>query len=175
MSGVRAEVRLLVAFLDLTRFTVQSERSTDEEIAAVLDAYYEQVALAVREAGGTVVKFIGDAALVVFPADGVDRGVLGLLSLKASVDALMVRRGWPCRLIAKVHFGTVVAGPFGAAERRYDVIGRLVNTAALLESSGVSLSVEAFRKLGAEMRSRFKKHTPPITYIRVEDPHRPAR
>jgi hypothetical protein len=42
----------------------------------------------------------------------------------------------------------------------------------MLDSTGVALSVEAFRKLSPDMRRRFKKHTPPITYIRTEDPHR---
>jgi class 3 adenylate cyclase len=173
MAEARQELPLLIAFVDLTRFAAQSQRATDQEIAGTLDAYYEHVGAAVRAAGGTVVKCMGDAILLVFPATGVDRGVGALLDLKESVDALMAQRGWECRLIAMVHFGTVVAGPYGAAEeKRYDVIGRAVNTAARLESTGVTLSVEAFRQLGTELRARFRKHTPPITYIRAEDPRR---
>lgn len=176
MAGNHAATPLLIAFIDLTRFAAQSERTADEEIATTLDAYYEHVASAVQVAGGRVVKFMGDAALLVFPDDSVDRGVEGLLALKESVDALMAQRGWNCHLTAMVHYGTVVAGPFGAqGDKRYDVIGRAVNTTAKLESAGVTLSVEAFRKLGSDMRTRFKKHTPPITYIRAEDPHRPSR
>ncbi len=176
MAGTRQELPLLIAFIDLTRFAAQSQRTPDQEIAGTLDEYYEHVCAAARAAEGTVVKFIGDAALLVFPATGVDRGVEALIALKESVDELMGVRGWQCRLIAKVHFGTVVAGPFGAAdEKRYDVIGRAVNTAAQLESAGVTLSVEAFRKLGCELRTRFKKHTLPITYIRAEDPRRARR
>ena len=127
----------------------------------------------VERAGGRVVKFIGDAALLVFPEDAVDRGVEGLLQLKDTVDDLMQERGWDCRLAVKAHFGTTVAGPFGAAgAKRFDVIGKAVNTAATLDSTGVTLSVAAFRKLGPELRRRFHKHTPPITYIRMEDPRR---
>jgi adenylate cyclase len=176
METVRTEESLLIAFVDLTRFAVQSERAEDAEIAATLEVYYEHVAEAVRAAGGRVVKFIGDSALLIFPADGVDRGVEALLDLKESVDALMAERGWACRLIVKAHFGTAIAGPFGARdEKRYDVIGRAVNTAALLDTPGVALSADAFRKLGSDLRARFKKHTPPITYIRAEDPHRTSR
>jgi len=176
MDGTRREVPLLIAFVDLTRFQAQSQRATDEEIAATLEVYYEQLGAAVRAAGGTVVKCMGDAALLVFPATGVDRGVEALLALKDSVDRLMADRRWECRLIVKVHFGTVIAGLYGPAdEKRYDVIGRAVNTAALLETTGVTLSVEAFRRLGSELRARFKKHTAPITYIRTVDPHRSSR
>lgn len=82
----------------------------------------------------------------------------------------MARRGWECRLTAKAHFGTAVAGPFGSAHaKRHDVIGKAVNTAIALEATGVTLSVSAFRKLSPAVRRRFKKHTPPVTYIRVED------
>jgi hypothetical protein len=60
----------------------------------------------------------------------------------------------------------------GGATERFDVLGQQVNTAATLTRPGVTLSTEAFRKLGPEARRRFKKHTAPITYIRQDDPHR---
>jgi class 3 adenylate cyclase len=173
MAEIRSEVPLLIAFVDLTRFAAQSQRTEDLELAETIDAYYEHVGAAVRTGGGSVIKFEGDAALIVFPATAVDRGVEALLALKDSVDDLMTRRGWECRLVVKAHFGSVIAGPFGAAgDKRADVIGKAVNVAAMLDSTGVTLSVEAFRKLGPDVRARFKKHTPPITYIRLQDPRR---
>ena len=39
----------------------------------------------------------------------------------------------------------------------------------MLDATGVTLTVNAFRKLGPALRRRFKKHTPPVTYIRLED------
>ena len=42
----------------------------------------------------------------------------------------------------------------------------------VLDSAGVTLSVAAFRKLSPPLRRRFRKHTPPVTYIRAEDPRR---
>ena len=170
MPEIRSETPLLIVFLDLSRFSAQSLRQTDAELADILDLYYERVATAVTTAGGVVVKFIGDAALVVFPEHAVDQGVAMLLDLKNSVDKLMAECGWECRFTAKVHFGTAIAGPFGAGgAKRYDVIGKAVNTAAMLDSAGVTLSVEAFRKLGRDLRTHFKKHSAPITYLRIED------
>jgi len=171
-----AEVPLLVAFTDFTRFAAQAERLDDAEIARVMDSYYELAGAAVIAAGGRIVKFMGDATLAVFPAEAVDRGVLALLDLKDAADRLMMDRGWESRLTVKVHFGPVVAGQFGAApDKRYDILGKTVNVTARLDTSGVALSVEAFRQLGPDLRRRFKKHTPPVTYIRQEDPHRQGR
>ena len=104
--------------------------------------------------------------MAVFPESAVDRAVEMLLGLKQSVDALLVNGGWECRFRAKVHFGSAIAGSFGEpGGKRYDVIGKAVNTAAALDSTGVALSVAAFRKLGPELRKRFKRHTPPVTYF----------
>jgi len=54
------------------------------------------------------------------------------------------------------------------------VLGKAINVAASLEGTGVTLSAEAFRKLAPELRTRFKKHTAPITYIRLGDSRPPA-
>jgi adenylate cyclase len=176
MPDTRIETPLLVVFVDLTRFGVQSHRVDDVTLADTLDGYYEQVGAAVRAAGGRVVKFMGDGILIVFEEDKVDRGVAMLLDLKEAVDDWMARRSWECRLVAKAHFGPVVAGPFGEADgKRYDVAGKTVNTTALLDATGVTLSVAAFRRLGPALRRRFKKHTASVTYIRAEDPRRPGR
>jgi class 3 adenylate cyclase len=171
----RTRTPLLIVFLDLTRYQFQSQQVEDAELADTINGFYSMVASAVDAAGGRTVKFIGDAALIVFPESAIDRGVQAMLELKPAVDRSMAAQAWECRLRAKIHFGEVIAGEFGPpGNARYDVIGRAVNTAAVLETVGVTLSAEAFRKLSPEMRQRFKKHTPPITYIRVDD-QRPGR
>jgi adenylate cyclase len=167
--SVRGEHSLVVAFLDLTQFSAQSARVDDAELAERVDGYYARVAERVDRAGGYVVKFIGDGALVVFRREAADVAVQTLLELKAELDDWLAQIGWPCRVHIKVHVGEVICGPFNG---RLDVIGREVNAAAMLDSTGVALSVAAFRALGADVRTRFRKHTPPVTYIRHEDPRR---
>ena len=168
-------VPMLVAFTSLSRYTAQVDRLDDALVARVMDDYYRLAGSSIRKAGGRMVKFIGDATLAVFPPGRADRAVLGLLALKDAVDGFMDERDWECRLAVRVHFGPVAAGKFGAgSDRRYDVLGKTVNVAARLEAgSGVALSAEAFRRLGSEARARFKRHSPPTTYIRQEDPTRP--
>jgi adenylate cyclase len=167
----RGALPLVIGFLDLTRFAAQSRCVDDAELAEILDQFFGQVEGHVSAAGGYVVKFMGDGALFVFHQAAADDAVCAVLDLKEAVDAAMKERGWECRLKAQLHVGTAVVGRFGA-EQRIDVIGQAVNTAAMLDSTGVALSVAAFRALGAEVRRRFKKHTPPVSYIRVEDPRR---
>jgi len=162
----RSERSLSIVFTNLTRYTAQSLRVSDREIADTMDQYYEHTGKAVAGAGGTVVKFIGDGALLLFPEGRVDRGVSMLFSLKRSVDQLMEKRNWEPRLAAKVHFGRVVVGEFGSrGEKRFDILGKEVNAAARMRSNGITLSESAFRKLGARLRKQFQKNAPPITYL----------
>lgn len=169
----RAEQHLLISFVDLTRFSAETRRRPNIEIATAMEAMYRRIGTAIAAAGGRVVKFIGDASLIVFPEDAADRGVAALLELKEELDAHFQEIGWECRAAVKIHVGTAVAGPYGLAGT-FDVLGNDVNTCASLHSPGVALTVEAFRALGADLRKRFKKHTPPVCYIRSEDP-RPFR
>ncbi|HUH04421.1 MAG TPA: adenylate/guanylate cyclase domain-containing protein [Kofleriaceae bacterium] len=166
----RAPARLLIAFIDLTRFTACVMRTEAAVLADIVDVYYRRVGARVSSSGGRVVKFIGDAVLIVFPEQHIDAGVEALLDIKAEVDAWLRSIGWDARAIVKVHVGTPIAGPFGPSEV-FDVIGADVNISATLESLGFALSAEAFRALSPASRKRFKKHTPPVTYIRTEDPH----
>jgi adenylate cyclase len=166
MTTDRAATPLLIVSMDLTLFAAQSDRTDDAELAETINNYYELIATAVDAAGGTVVKFIGDAALAVFPEHAVDAGVQMALELPASVDRFMAGHGWECRLRAKVHFGNAIAGQFGPeGNTHFDVIGRAVNAAAMLPSTGLALSAEAFEKLSPKLRSRFKQQGPPITYV----------
>jgi len=169
----RAEMQLLIAFVDLTRFSAQSRRLGDRDIADVMDAMYRRVGAAIAAAGGRVVKFIGDASLIVFREEDADTGVTALLDLKQDLDGYFHGLGWECRAVVKIHAGSAVAGPYGLGDT-FDLLGNDVNTCAMLQSPGVALSVEAFRSLSPELRQRFKKHTPPVCYIRTEDP-RPFR
>src|SRR6185503_2434841 len=93
----RAEQSLLISFLDLTRFSAQSRRLGDLEIATAIDEMYRRIGAAVAAAGGRVVKFIGDASLIVFRDDAVDVGVSALLDLKEEVDRYLHGLGWECR------------------------------------------------------------------------------
>jgi hypothetical protein len=57
------------------------------------------------------------------------------------------------------------------AEKRFDIFGEMVNTAALLPSHGFAITPSLFRYLGPSTRKLFKKPTPPVTYMPVEERH----
>ena len=84
--SVRTETALLIAFADLTRYTQRIQRSPDDVVAETINELYRRVSGAVSAAGGRVVKFIGDATLIVFPEELADTGVETLLALKRDTE-----------------------------------------------------------------------------------------
>ena len=166
------KINLVVAFCDLTQFGRFARSLSLEQGFAFLSEYYEFVGDIVEQSGGCVVKFMGDAMFVTYPEDNVDRAILSLRELKDSGDDWMKSRGASCKHVIKVHFGPVICGKVGTREdKRLDVFGQTVMTAATLPSRGFAMTPQAFRKLGQETRKLFKKHTPPITYMPVEARH----
>ena len=168
----RCETPLVIAFVDLHGFTVQASQLPDATVAETMQEYYVLLAGKVSDAGGHVVKFIGDGALVVFPMEQADAGICFLLDLQSEVDSWLASKDWSCRMALRVHAAPVMAGVFGSGPNaRFDVIGNAVNVAATVRTRGVALTAEAFSELSAESQKRFKKHSPPVTYIPCEAPH----
>jgi len=157
---------VLVSIVDLSRFAIASQRLAPEALAAMLDEFYERVANTITGAGGVVVKFIGDGALIAFDEDLADVGVSALLALKGEIDAWLKGQALACELVVQVHFGPVVAGPFGAAgNKRFDMVGPTVNAAATINSRDIALSDQAFRKLSEAMQKKFERHSPSRTHV----------
>ena len=163
----------LVACSDLTGYAKFTAKKSEEEIFQLLSDYYELVGDVIAPAHGKVIKYMGDAALMLFPETAVDAGVRALLDLQSRGDRLLSDRGAACRQHIRVHFGPMCVGPLGARDdKRLDVIGATVNTMFMLKTTGFALTPEVFRKLTPVTRKLFKKHTPPIAYIPVAEPHR---
>lgn len=149
LIGPRKPTRLVIAFTDFTSFKAQAQRVSDAEIADTMDDLYQLVTTVVEKAKGRVVKFIGDAALIVFPGDKPDDALRAILTLRTECDRFMIDRDWECRFGAKVHIGDVIAGDFGAkGNRRYDIMGREVNATAMLKGDGQHIVIsDALRAL----------------------------
>jgi class 3 adenylate cyclase len=161
-SPIQANV--LVAMCDCSRFMQSTKGRSSAELFADLNDFYILVDDAVQAAGGLVVKFMGDAALIVFPEELADQGIMALLDIKASVDRWLQDRPIGHSLYVNAHFGEATLGRMGRAGH-LDVIGETVHIAATLGSRGFGISQQAFRQLTPEHRQLFHKFTPPVMYL----------
>jgi len=167
------ELNLLVAFTDLAgfhrRFVMPGD---DRKVFDTMQDYFAWTGKLVQDSGGYVIKCMGDAMLLAYPAEIASQAVMALKELKVAGDEWLKLKAVPCQQQAKAHLGTAIAGPVGApGQERLDVYGKTVNICATLQSGALVLTPQVFRALDAPTRKHFKKHTPPVIYVRVEDAH----
>jgi adenylate cyclase len=146
-------IHAAIWFCDLRDFTALTERLEAKELLELLNAYFEAVAAAVTARGGEVLKFIGDAMLVVFPvSETASKQQACMAALDAAEDAfaglatLNLRRKRagqpPIRIGLGLHLGEVIYGNVGAPDRLdFTVMGPAVNKTARLEGLTKDLGV----------------------------------
>ncbi|MFC1743180.1 adenylate/guanylate cyclase domain-containing protein [Candidatus Riflebacteria bacterium] len=166
--NVAQKADLLIAFTDIKGFVSVGRKLTDLQLFQLMADYFAMFEKHLKSNNGYLVKCIGDSALIIFPQEFAENGILALKELKQKAESFMKKRGFPTMLDVKVHFGPVVIGKVTGI---LDVYGMAVNKTALLKSDGFSISAEAFRRLSPESRKLFKKHTPAYYYIPVEYKH----
>jgi class 3 adenylate cyclase len=167
----RIETReLLICFYDLQGFakTVR-EKLNEESTFDLINGLAQATIDSLEGSDAFIVKFIGDAALIVFPGEKADDGMNALLNLKADLETHLGSAGLQTRVKFTIHFGSAAIGPFGKEPyETIDVFGDNVNQASLLGRTSAKstfiVSPEAFRKLRPETRKRFRRYTPPVVY-----------
>lgn len=138
-EGHRVSAALMLA--DLRGFTAATERE-GPSIIERLGLHLAAVAEPVEEAGGEVLKFLGDGLLAGFPVMGSpeDACAAALAAARAAIrrnrQVNDAQPGTPrLDLDVALHLGEVFYGNIGAASRlEFTVIGPAVNEAARLES-----------------------------------------
>ena len=151
--GAADHIDAAIWYSDLREFTQLTETLPTQRLLDMLNSYFELVAAAVTPRGGEILRFMGDAMLIVFPADR-EGGLAAACraALEAALDAfarvedLNQRRcaeGCPeIRFGVGLNAGRVVYGNVGAPDRLdFTVIGPAVNRAARLESLTKELGV----------------------------------
>ncbi len=166
-GGIEAKIGVIrkdiaVLFVDLRGFTTLSESLEPEQVVDILNSYLSLVANAVAKNGGTLDKFIGDAAMAVFNSpidieDYVFRAICTAWDIRDSANGLdqkyKEKYGKSVTFGIGVHCGEAVIGNIGCASRMdYTAIGDTVNTASRLE--GIAASGQIL--ISSEVRERIK-------------------
>lgn len=152
--GDGESIHSVIWFCDLRESTSLAESMSQDEFLELLNQYFECMAGAVLEHGGEVLRFIGDAALAIFPIDqaaqkdGADckltrraceAALAAARDAKARIEALNAERSAnaqrPLGYGIGLHVGDVMYGNIGTPERlEFTVIGSAANEAARIES-----------------------------------------
>jgi adenylate cyclase len=134
--GVAERIGAVLWFSDLRGYTRITDTAAPEQIIPLLNDYAEAIISAIHEAGGDVLKLIGDGTLAIFEADEPARACRCALAAEGlarrRVEALNERRaaeGLPLtRAYLGLHIGEVFYGNIGSRDRLdFTVVGPAVN------------------------------------------------
>jgi class 3 adenylate cyclase len=176
---------ITILFADLVGFTSRAEQMDPEDVAAELSRYQGHVRGELERYGGTVEKFIGDAAMAIFGApvaheDDPERAVRAALAI----------RDWAREQGIEVRIGVNTGEALVTVDARPEAgetmaAGDVVNTAARLQSAAPVNSIAAgeqtFRateraiEYPRSSRSRRRAGPSPSAPGRRSPPGRPSR
>jgi len=154
---------LTVLFSDIVGFTSISEALEPRELAAFINEYLTSMSLVIREHGGTLDKYIGDAIMAFWGAPVADpdhardavSAALAMQTELARINREVVRpKGWPqIHIGVGLNSGVMRVGDMGSKIRRaYTVMGDPVNLGSRLE--GLTREYGVGILVGEETRRR---------------------
>ena len=141
--GVADRIEAALWFSDLRSFTTITDTAKPTEIIPLLNDYAEAVITAIHEAGGDVLKLIGDGTLALFraddPAEACRRALKAEEIARARVRDLNEKRRAQEQPVTEVyvglHVGEVFYGNIGSVERLdFTVVGPAVNETSRIAS-----------------------------------------
>ena len=179
LTPMEADVSVL--FADIVGFTALSEQLSPEELAKLLNCFFEEMLKPLFSMGGTLDKFIGDCIMAFFGApepqsDHADRAVKTAQGMLERLKHLNERKSLshPLQLRIAINSGKAIVGDVGSSQRvDYTVLGGTVNLASRLETvcrpGACVISEETYRRLDDQQafypigKSKFKGIDRPIT------------
>lgn len=135
--GDQVETTMTVLFSDIKEFTRLSEDMSPKEAFDFINTFLGVVSPAIRECGGFIDKFIGDAIMALFPG-GADDAVKAAIRMTNDLKILNKTRlttgKEPIRVGTGLHTGSLMLGTIGEEMRMEStVISDVVNTASRME------------------------------------------
>ncbi len=143
--GSMEEMRAAIWFADIRGFTRLSDAASGPAVIELLNDVFEALAAPLRERGGQVLKYIGDAMLATFSFEEAERAKTCGRALDAAIEAAQNLEALnrarkeaglaPVAVDFALHVGEVLYGNVGAADRLdFTAIGPAVNEVVRIEA-----------------------------------------
>nr|WP_255726570.1 adenylate/guanylate cyclase domain-containing protein [Microvirga sp. ACRRW] len=137
--GVTDRIQAVLWFSDLRGFTSVTETAEPEQIIPFLNDYAETIVSSIHDAGGDVLKLIGDGTLAIFTAENAAQACRCALEaerrMRAGIHSLNKERAAADLPVTDaylaLHIGEVFYGNIGSQDRLdFTVVGPAVNEAS---------------------------------------------
>ncbi len=182
LGDIRArEMDATLLFSDISGFTNMSSKMTPAEVVAILNEAFDSLCIVIKDFGGDIDKFIGDAIMAVFEErSDFDQGhelraARAAWGMQRSLDVFNAKKPHEPPLVMRIglNCGTVVRGDIGSrfVRRDYTCIGDVVNRAQRHESKaplgGVLLSRDLYHRIADQV---VVEEMPGITLKGIDEP-----
>ena len=161
-------VDVTVLFADLRGFTSLSQSLPVDAVSSLLDAFYDECAMAIWEFDGLINKTIGDAIMAIFnvPIERADHARQAVLAAREIRRRCDIRReallrdnpglaGSDFAIGIGIDSGEATFGVFGRSHSDLTAIGTIVNTAARAQAAaqggGILVTRAVCERAGAEL------------------------
>lgn len=132
-----------VMFADISGFTAMSEKMDPEQVTGIMNNCFCMIEECITEHAGTIDKFIGDCAMILFGLpvaveDAPQRAVNAAIEIRNKLEDFNREQhlSIPLNIHIGINTGPVLAGMVGGAEKQeYTVMGDTVNLASRLEDA----------------------------------------
>jgi len=138
-------VNATALFADIVGFTSLSEKLPPREVATLLNEYFTYISMACELYKGTIDKYMGDCAMIVFgvPEDDPDHEfhaiscAIMIQRLIEQLNTLREQQGkYAVHFRIGINSGEMLAGNMGSHDRmQYTVVGEAVNLASRLHTA----------------------------------------
>jgi class 3 adenylate cyclase len=149
MKATKVTIDATILFADLRSYTRLSQSLSADEMADLLDVFYDACGEAIWQHDGLLNKTIGDAVMAVFnfPIKRDDHARQALLAAR-DIQRRCAAADRDFGVGIGLHCGELSFGEFGRSHRDLTAIGTVVNTAARVQAAaaaGQILVTEAMR------------------------------
>ncbi len=155
---------ITILFSDIRSFTSLSEKMNPEENFKFLNSYLSRMGPIIRDHGGFIDKFIGDAIMALFPGtpENAAHAALAMREELIKYNEHRTAQGYePIDIGIGIHTGSVRLGTIGENERwEGTVIGDTVNLASRIENlcsefaASIVISHAVLKNLGKDQPNR---------------------
>ena len=144
------ETFLTIFFTDIVGFTPMTERMDPSNLVNLLNEYFDEMVVILKQNGATIDKFVGDAIMALFlESKNRSHEECAYNAVKTGLEMIEALRTFnqnrqdQVNIRVGINSGTVIMGDIGSKlyRRDYTVIGDSVNIAARLESAAEKGSV----------------------------------
>lgn len=135
---------LALMFVDIKGFTPMSEQLPSYDVMYILNNHFEDMGSIVREHGGEINNFVGDAFLAAFGLDGNSDSVFRCIETgldilkKADGRKREIKESYSVDFDVRIgiHYGEAIVGMLGnSGNQRLSIIGQSVNLASRVEAA----------------------------------------